>query len=170
MVMLVVAMNPCPCGYFGHPTRRCTCTSFAKQRYIGRVSGPLLDRIDIHIEVLPVSYEQISGGERCEGSTGVRARVIAARKRQHKRFKGSGVTCNAMIPPAMLAEVCALEDAAVALLKSAFERMGLSARGYSRILKVARTVADLEEADTIGAGHISQAIQLRGLDRKYWGG
>jgi len=167
-VMLVAAMNPCPCGYYGHPTRACTCTDVAARRYMGRVSGPLLDRIDIHIEVLSVSYGQISARENGESSSAVRARVCAARERQQNRYAGTGVTCNAMLLPSMMGDACQMEDGAEALLKAAFQRMGLSARGYNRILKVARTIADLDAAGKIGSPHISQAIQLRGLDRKYW--
>lgn len=168
--MLVAAMNPCPCGYFGHPTQSCTCTPRAVEQYLGRVSGPLLDRIDLHMEVLPVEYQKLSSNRPEESSASVRQRVVAARKLQAKRFAGSGIACNAQIPPALLARSCPLEPAAEKLLAAAFERMGLSARGYGRILKVARTAADLEGAETIGPAHISQAIQFRGLDRKYWGG
>ncbi len=168
--MLVAAMNPCPCGYFGHPTQSCTCTPRAVEQYLGRVSGPLLDRIDLHMEVLPVEYQKLSSNRPEESSASVRQRVAAARKLQAKRFAGSGITCNAQIPPALLAQSCPLEPAAEKLLAAAFERMGLSARGYGRILKVARTAADLEGAQRIGPAHISQAIQFRGLDRKYWGG
>jgi len=167
--MLVAAMNPCPCGYYGHPTQSCTCAPRAVEQYLGRVSGPLLDRIDLHMEVLPVEYEKLSSSRPEESSASVRQRVMEARKRQEKRFAGTGISCNAQIPPALLQECCPLEPAAEKLLAAAFERMGLSARGYGRILKVARTVADLEGAESIGPAHISQAIQFRGLDRKYWG-
>jgi len=134
------------------------------------VSGPLLDRIDLHVEVLPVTYNQISGGEDSESSAAVRGRVAAARKIQTTRYKGTNITCNAGIPPSMMKEACVMDTAAASLLASAFERMGLSARGYDRILKVARTIADLDCAESIGAAHVSQAVQLRGLDRKYFGG
>ncbi len=167
--MLVAAMNPCPCGLFGHPTQRCGCTPQAIEKYLGRVSGPLLDRIDIHIEVLPVEYRQLSSQHEEEPSAAVRERVVAARARQEARLARHGLSCNAEIPPALLPKLCALEPPAARLLESAFERMGLSARGYGRILKVARTIADLAGDETIGPAHISQAIQMRGLDRKYWG-
>ena len=169
--MLVAAMNPCPCGLFGHPTKKCNCNSLAISRYLGRISGPLLDRIDIHMEVLPVEYEQLKSTRKEESSAAVRERVSAARKIQVERFGGrkQSVSCNAHIPASMLSEVCQMEPAAEKLLKSAFDRMGLSARGYGRILKVARTAADLDSAELIGSGHIAQAIQMRSLDRKYWG-
>lgn len=169
-VMLVAAMNPCPCGFFGHPAKHCACSPQTIQRYLGRISGPLLDRIDIHIEVLPVDYEQISTKSRSESSADIRARVCGARQRQLLRYKNSGITCNAMLTPAMLRDACELEPAAETILRAAFDRLSLSARGYDRILKVARTIADLDGASKIAATHISQAIQFRSLDRKYWSG
>jgi len=170
--MLVAAMNPCPCGLFGHPTQQCSCSPLAISRYLGRISGPLLDRIDIQMEVLPVEYSQLTATNKEESSAVVRDRVNAARQLQVQRFASLGqeIPCNAQIPAGLLAEVCAMEPAAEKLLKSAYDRMGLSARGYSRILKVARTVADLEAAQLIGPEHIAGAIQMRSLDRKYWGG
>ena len=170
--MLVAAMNPCPCGLYGHPTQACTCSPTTIGRYLGRISGPLLDRIDIHMEVLPVEYEQLTSTRKEEGSASVKARVEAARRIQIERFKDAPteIACNAQIPPALLGQACPMESAAEKLLASAFDRMGLSARGYGRIVKVARTVADLEGAARIGPGHIAQAIQMRSLDRKYWGG
>ena len=169
--MLVAAMNPCPCGLFGHPAKKCGCSPIAISRYLSRISGPLLDRIDVHMEVLPVEYEQLASGRKEESSAAVRERVSAARKIQVERFRGQGgeISCNAYIPASLLEEVCQMEKPAQALLKSAFDRMGLSARGYGRILKVARTVADLDGAGMIGPAHIAQAIQMRSLDRKYWG-
>lgn len=168
--MMAGAMNPCPCGYYGHPTRECACSPEAIRRYLGRISGPLLDRIDIQVEVLPVEYSQMASRERREGSAAIRERVCAARELQTRRFKDTGVSCNAQLPPALLDEVCALEPAAQNILKAAFDRLGLSARGYDRIRKVARTIADLDGVQTIAAPHVSQAIQFRSLDRKYWGG
>lgn len=168
--MLVAAMNPCPCGYSGHPSKKCTCKPAAIQRYLGHVSGPLLDRIDIHIEVLPVDYEHLSAKSQSESSAEVRKRVEAARQVQLKRYEGTGITCNSAITPNMLDDVCRMDDSAAKILKAAFERLGLSARGYGRVLKVARTIADLEDADIIKASHISQAVQFRSLDRKYWAG
>ena len=169
-VMLVAAMNPCRCGNYGHPAKACTCTPTALQKYLGKVSGPLLDRMDLHVEVLPVDYGEISSTALQETSAQVRERVCAARLRQHRRYSGKGFFCNAQIPPSLLAESCPLEPAAEKLLQSAFHRLGLSGRGYERILKVSRTIADLDGADGIASGHIAQAIQLRSLDRKYWGG
>lgn len=167
-VMLVAAMNPCPCGYYGHPTRACTCSPQAVQRYLSKVSGPLLDRIDLHIEVPPVEYDQLSAKAKGESSDAIRQRVNAARERQRQRFAGSSVTSNARIPTSRLRELCPLTDGANALLRGAFERMGLSARAYDRLLKVARTIADLDGAEVIDTPHIAEAIQYRSLDRKYW--
>jgi magnesium chelatase family protein len=169
-VMLVVAMNPCPCGFYGHPTKLCTCAPGTIQKYLGRVSGPLLDRIDIQVEVPPVNYDQMASRESGEPSALVRERVQTARTLQQQRFAGRGVPGNAAIPPALLAEACPLEPGAESLLKASFERLSLSARAYDRILKVARTIADLEGAQKIAAAHISEAIQFRSLDRKYWAG
>ena len=141
-VMLVAAMNPCPCGYFGHPTRPCICSPAAVTRYLNRVSGPLLDRLDIHIEVPPVEFEKLSSTEKAESSSEIRKRVNAARKRQLERYEGLGIICNAALTPALLSEMCSMTAGAKAILKSAFDRLGLSARAYDRILKVARTAAD----------------------------
>ena len=168
-VMLVAAMNPCPCGYYGHPTRACTCSRTAVQRYLGRISGPLLDRIDLHIEVPPVEYDQLSSDRKGESSAAIRARVNAAREIQRQRFAGTGIVSNARIPTGKLREFCPLTPRANAILKGAFEKMGLSARAYDRLLKVARTIADLAGAEVIDAPHIAEAIQYRSLDRKYWG-
>jgi magnesium chelatase family protein len=167
-VMLVAAMNPCPCGFFGHPTRSCTCSPAAARQYLARVSGPLLDRIDLHIEVPPVEYDQLSSRQKAESSADIRARVNAARARQQARFAGTDILSNARIPTSKLKEFCPLTDAAGNLLKGAFERMGLSARAYDRLLKVARTIADLDNSDVIDVPHIAEAIQYRSLDRKYW--
>ncbi len=167
-IMLVAAMNPCPCGYYGHPTRPCTCSAQAVQRYLGKVSGPLLDRIDLHIEVPPVEYDQLSAQKKSESSAAIRARVNAARTIQQRRFAGTDIVSNARIPTSKLKEYCPLTDAANTLLKGAFERMGLSARAYDRLLKVARTIADLAGSEIIDTPHIAEAIQYRSLDRKYW--
>ncbi len=167
-IMLVAAMNPCPCGYYGHPTRACTCSQQAVARYLGKVSGPLLDRIDLHIEVPPVDYDQLSAKQKAESSAAIRERVNAARTIQQQRFAGTGITSNARIPTSLLKTYCPLTEAANALLKGAFERMGLSARAYDRLLKVARTIADLDHCDIIDTPHIAEAIQYRSLDRKYW--
>ena len=167
-IMLVAAMNPCPCGYYGHPTRSCTCSQQAVGRYLSKVSGPLLDRIDLHIEVPPVEFDQLSAREKAESSAAIRQRVNAARARQQARFAGTNIVSNARIPTSKLKEFCPLTEAASTLLKGAFERMGLSARAYDRLLKVARTIADLDGCDVIDTPHIAEAIQYRSLDRKYW--
>ena len=165
---LIASMNPCPCGYYGHPTRSCTCSPTAVGRYLSKVSGPLLDRIDLHIEVPPVEYDQLASRQKAESSADIRVRVNAARARQQARFAGTGILSNARIPTSKLKEFCPLTDAAGNLLKGAFERMGLSARAYDRLLKVARTIADLDSSDVIDVPHIAEAIQYRSLDRKYW--
>ena len=165
-VMLVGAMNPCPCGYYGHPTRPCTCSPAAVTRYLSRVSGPLLSRIDLHIEVQPVEYEAFSSPTPEESSQEIQKRVIAARVFQ--RLRNPSILCNAQIPPSLLRQSCPLDDGADRLLKAAFERMGLSGRAYERILKMARTIADLDRSEVIRAPHISEAVQYRSLDRKYW--
>ncbi len=166
--MLVAAMNPCPCGYYGHPTKKCTCSPRAVSSYLGRISGPLLDRMDLHIEVPPVDFDSLADTSRSESSAEIRKRVNAARKAQQRRFDGTGITCNARITPKMLDELCPMTDDARTTLKSAFERLDMSARTYDRILKVARTVADIDNSETITAAHIMQAVRFRSLDRKYW--
>lgn len=167
-VMFVAAMNPCPCGYFGHPTHKCTCTPQAVSRYLSRVSGPLLDRLDLHIEVPPVGFDELDSGEEAESSEAIRQRVNAARAIQNARFKGTGITCNARITPDKLHKFCKLDDSGRKLLKNAFEKMGLSARAYDRILKVCRTIADLDGSENIKTCHVAEAVQYRSLDRKYW--
>ncbi len=168
-IMLVAAMNPCPCGFYGHPTRKCTCSQSAVSRYLAKVSGPLLDRIDLHVEVMPVEFDDLSASAKAESSTEIRKRVNAARRIQNERYKGTEITCNAMLTPAMIHQYCELTEGAKELLKNAFERMGLSARAYDRILKVSRTIADLDESELIDVKHIAEALQYRSLDRKYWG-
>ena len=169
-VMLIAAMNPCPCGYFGHPTHPCSCSEKMVSRYLGRVSGPLLDRLDLHIEVPPVDYDSLASGGKAESSAEIRARVNAARKIQQERYHGSDVYANARLTPAMLRQYCPMTDRASTLLRGAFERLGLSARAYDRVLKVARTIADLDGAEVIDTIHVGEAIQHRSLDRKYWPG
>lgn len=166
--MLVAAMNPCPCGYFGHPTHPCLCHPHAVERYMGKVSGPLLDRIDLHIEVDPVAFSELSSTKKEESSAQIRERVSAARKRQQQRFAGRGYACNGDIPDSQLQEMCQTTEAADRLLQLAFERFGFSARTYSRVLKVARTIADLEGSEKIDSSHAAEAVQYRTLDRKYW--
>lgn len=166
--MLIAAMNPCPCGYFNHPTRRCSCSPNAIQKYLNRISGPLIDRFDIHIEVPPVDYEELSGKSGEEKSESIKKRVNKARKIQTERYKNSKTTCNARLNDAEFEEFCVITDEAASLLKSAFNTMGLSARAYNRILKVARTIADLDESEKIEVNHVAEAVQYRSLDRKYW--
>lgn len=167
-VMLVAAMNPCPCGYYGHPKRKCICSKSQIERYLSKISGPLIDRFDIHLEVAPVEYESISSNEKSETSAQIRERVFAAREIQNSRFKGTSITCNANITSDILHEVCPMTDSANTILKNVFEKLGLSARAYDKIVKIARTIADMDKSDIIDKAHIAQAVQYRSLDRKYW--
>lgn len=166
-VMLVASMNPCRCGYYG--TEKCHCTTSQVEQYLRKISGPLLDRIDLHIEVEAVAYEELESRQCGESSATMRKRVYAARERQRERFKDEGIFCNAQMTAAQVDAFCTLDEEGNALLKSVFDRLGMSARGYHRILKVARTVADLDGADDIGVVHLAEAIQYRSFDRKYWG-
>ena len=159
--MLVCAMNPCRCGWRGHPSGRCTCTDQMVEKYVSRISGPLLDRMDLHVEVPSVEFDAMRRREQPEPSSAVKARVDAARARQAARFAGSAVSCNAHMPPALVGQFCALDDTGEKLLRSAFERMGLTARSHDRILRVARTIADLEGAEAIAPVHLAEAIQYR---------
>ena len=168
---LVGAMNPCPCGYFGDPYHECTCTPANIQNYIGKISGPLLDRIDIHIEVPSVKYKELSGPSTGENSDSIRERVTKARRVQNQRFEGiKGVFSNADMHTKMIRKFCSLDEAGESLLKLAITKMGLSARAYDRILKLSRTIADLEGCKDIAPHHVSEAVQYRSLDRKYWRG
>ncbi len=167
-VMLVCAMNPCPCGFFGNPLRKCTCSPGSAQRYLSKVSGPLLDRIDIHIEVPPVDFDKLSENEKGESSAEIRKRVDAARKIQQKRLEGTGISSNAHMSAGITKEFCRPTDSAMKLLENAFDRLGLSARAYDKILRVSRTIADLDSSEKIEAPHIAEAIQYRSLDRKFW--
>ncbi len=167
-VMLVAAMNPCPCGNFGSPTKTCSCAPYAVERYLSKISGPLLDRLDLHVEVAAVDYDAIAGSARGESSADIRARVVTARNLQHARFAQSNITCNAKIPPAMMQQTCRMTPQGETTLKRAFERMGLSARAYDKVLKVARTIADLAGENLIDTAHIAEAVQYRALDKKYW--
>lgn len=166
---LVASMNPCPCGYYNHPTKECSCSPAAVHRYLGRVSGPLMDRIDLHVEVTPVSREEMSSDEVAESSAVVRERVMRAREVQAKRFQGLGIYTNTMMSSAMLRKFCPLSATARRLLDAAMDRLQLSARAYDRIIKVARTIADLEGEADIQPQHISEAIGYRSLDRESWG-
>lgn len=166
-IMLVCAMNPCPCGYYGHPTRECTCPPGAVKRYISRVSGPLLDRIDIHIEVPPVNFADLSDKSEGEHSSEIKKRVDAARDIQRRRFEGTQITCNAKMSAELVRRYCVMTPNAETMLKNAFDKIGLSARGYDKILKVARTIADLDSSDVIDVKHIAEAIQYRSLDRDF---
>jgi magnesium chelatase family protein len=167
-IMLVAAMNPCPCGNFGHPTKLCGCNEHKVQNYLGKISQPVLDRIDIQIEAAPVSYGEISDREKGEPSAAVLRRVEAAREIQARRYSGTAIKSNADIPAGSLQEICTLAPDAAVTLKSAFEKLGLSARAYDRILKVSRTIADLDGKDIIEKKHIARAVQYRSLDKKYW--
>lgn len=171
--MLIASMNPCPCGFYNHPEKECVCGPGVVQRYLNKISGPLLDRIDLHVEVTPVKFEEIASSHRSESSLDIRARVIKAREIQAERFnteRGKGIFSNAMMPSPMVKEVCELNPAAQKLLKTAMERLGLSARAYDRILKVSRTIADLEGSQNIETAHVAEAIQYRSLDRSNWAG
>lgn len=166
--MLVAAMNPCPCGYFGHPTHPCLCSPHAVERYLGRVSGPLLDRIDLHIEVPAVPFAELSSTRKEETSAQIRQRVNEARKRQQERYQGQSFSCNGDIPASLLQTMCPTTQEASRLMQRAFESFGFSARTYGRVLKVARTIADLDGSDVIDTAHVAEAVQYRTLDRKYW--
>jgi len=169
--MLVASMNPCPCGYYNHPEKECVCAPGVVQRYLSKVSGPLLDRIDLHVEVVPVSFDEMTSQRKTETSTEIRTRVIKAREIQSERFKDDPmIYCNAMMPSNMVKQLCVINDSGVKLLKTAMERLGLSARAYDRILKVSRTIADLAGDKDIQVEHLAEAIQYRSLDREGWAG
>ncbi len=169
--MLVASMNPCPCGFYNHPEKDCVCSPGVVQKYLSKISGPLLDRIDLHVEVTPVSFNELSEKPKGESSSQIRERVINARKVQEKRFKDKdGVHANAQISSKTLKEICEIDAAGKELLKKAMDKLGLSARAYDRILKVARTIADLEGAENIKTNHLAEAIQYRSLDREGWAG
>lgn len=168
-MLLVCAMNPCPCGNFGNPKKNCTCSASQIHRYLSRVSGPLLDRIDIHVELMPLEYSELSSNLPAENSETVRKRVIAARKLQQERYAELGVSCNARLPAGKTRKFCVLSDKAAAFVKRSFDDLGLSARAYDKVLRVARTAADLEGEEIIGEDFIAEAIRFRLLDGKYWG-
>lgn len=162
-------MNPCKCGYFGHPTEKCTCTPLAVKNYISKVSGPLLDRIDIEIEMPSLTIDEMTSSVKGESSAQIRERVLRARERAAKRFEGmNGIYCNAQIRPGASSDMLMISEASIALLKKSFSAIGLSARAYDRIIRVARTIADLDGSETVEPKHVAEAIQYRSLDRKYW--
>jgi magnesium chelatase family protein len=168
--MLIAAMNPCPCGYYNHPVTECQCKPGDVQKYINRISGPLFDRIDIHVEVVPVDYKKLADQRPSENSEAIRSRVVMARQIQEKRFSGAtGIYGNSQIPAGMLRTVCSITEAGNLLLKNAMEKLGLSARAYDRILKVSRTIADLDQSPEIRVEHLAEAINYRSLDRDSWG-
>lgn len=169
--MLVASMNPCPCGFYNHPEKECVCGAGVVQRYLSKVSGPLLDRIDLHVEVVPVGFDEMTANRKVETSDQIRERVVRAREMQSVRFeKQEYVYCNAMMPSNMVKDICSISDTGRALLKTAMERLGLSARAYDRILKVSRTIADLAGCSGIEVEHLAEAIQYRSLDREGWAG
>jgi magnesium chelatase family protein len=163
-------MNPCPCGYFNHPTKECSCGPGVVQKYLSRVSGPLLDRIDIHLEVTPVEFNELTTNRNSENSNEIRTRVMKARKIQEMRYREyEEIHSNSQISTKQVKEICQISDTGNALLRTAMERLNLSARAYDRILKVSRTIADLDGSDEIRIEHLSEAIQYRSLDRDDWG-
>jgi magnesium chelatase family protein len=162
-------MNPCPCGFYNHPARQCVCAPGIVQKYLNKISGPLLDRIDIHLEVVPVPFNKLAGMSSGESSETIRNRVMAAREIQRARFEEAGIYSNAQMNTKLLNLYCTPDRAGEALLKNAMEKLGLSARAYDRILKVARTIADLEGVENIQPDHLGEAIQYRSLDRESWG-
>lgn len=167
-VMVVAAMNPCPCGFYGHPTKKCKCTPGAVEKYLSKVSGPMLDRIDIHVEVAPVEFSDMANNSEAESSEKIRARVTEARKIQWQRFKNLSFNCNADISAAYINSICQTTKEAANMMKIAFEKLSFSARAYNKILKIARTIADLDEENIINSKHIAEALQYRSLDRRYW--
>lgn len=169
--MLIASMNPCPCGYFNHPDKECTCAPGAVQKYLNKISGPLLDRIDLHVEVTPVAFSELSSTRQYEKSSAIRERVIHARESQAERYKENpGIYANAQMSSKLLKEICVISTAGAHLLKTAMEKLNLSARAYDRILKVSRTIADLDKSDDIRPEHLAEAIQYRSLDRENWAG
>lgn len=167
-VMLICATNPCPCGYFGHPTRECICPPEKAKSYISRITGPVLDRIDIHAELAPVEFNDLTTTKKGESSAQIRKRVIAARKIQEERYRGTDIKYNAYIPPSKIQEICTVTDKGMKLFKKIFDKYEFNVRTYDKVLKIARTIADLENSEVITETHISEASQYRTLDRKYW--
>lgn len=169
--MLIASMNPCPCGFYNHPERECVCAPGTVQKYLNKISGPLLDRIDLHVEVTPVPFADLTDRQAGESSGTIRARVIQARTIQANRYRDhAGIYCNAQISSRLQRSICAIDNAGQSLLKTAIEKLNLSARAYDRILKVSRTIADLGQSEHIQPCHLAEAIQYRSLDREGWGG
>ncbi len=169
--MLIASMNPCPCGFYNHPEKECTCAPGVVQKYLSKISGPLLDRIDLHVEVTPVAFNELISIAEAEKSAAIRKRVIQARMVQSQRFTGNeALHYNAQMSPNMVRIICKIDPAGQALIKKAMERLGLSARAYDRILKVSRTIADIEGSETIQLEHLAEAIHYRSLDRDSWSG
>jgi magnesium chelatase family protein len=169
--MLIASMNPCPCGFYNHPERTCSCPPGAVQKYLNRISGPLHDRIDLHVEVTPVGFSELSETDAAENSASIRTRVLRAREKQNQRFEDQpGIYANAQMDSSLLKKICVIEKSGALLLKSAMEKLNLSARAYDRILKVSRTIADLDGKENIHTEHLAEAIQYRSLDRETWAG
>jgi len=168
--MLAAAMNPCPCGFWSDPTRECRCSPSQIQRYVGRISGPLLDRIDIHIDVPAVKFRELAGDvlPETDSSADIRSRVVKARERQLQRFRAERIFSNSAMTPRVIRTHCKIDKASERMLETAMQRIGLSARAYDRILKVSRTIADLEGSERITSAHVSEAVGYRSLDRTYW--
>jgi len=165
--MLACAMNPCPCGYYTDPKKACTCNTTKIQNYMSKISGPLLDRIDIHVEIPAVKYGELTDLKDAESSSAIKARIEKGRAIQKERFKNDGIFSNARMNTRLMKKYCAFDDKAKALLKTAMTELGLSARAYDKILKVSRTIADLAESEIIQAGHIAETVQYRSLDRQF---
>ena len=167
-IMLIAAMNPCACGYLSDPKKYCRCTNGQISNYLNRISGPLLDRIDIQVDIQPVEYEALEEKKGTRSSAEMRERIIKSREIQKERYKGTGIACNSRITPGLMDKSCPMTDNAKKIIKDAFSRLNMSARAYDRVLKTARSIADLEGAEVIDMQHIAESIQYRGLDRKYW--
>jgi len=166
--VLLASMNPCPCGFYGSDTQKCNCTKEQIRKYLSKISGPLLDRIDLQIEVSRVPYQKLDSNKKEETSEEIRKRVNKARRIQLERYKGQEIFSNSELPPALIEKYCKLDSKSKKILEDAFEKLGLSARAYGRILKVARTIADLDNSRDIKTQHLAEAIQYRSLDRKYF--
>ena len=166
--MLIASMNPCPCGFYGSKDKECTCTNEQISKYMNKISGPLLDRIDIHVEVQGVKYDELSSERPSETSEDIKARVDAARKIQLNRYKNDGIYCNSELSSELIKKYCKLDDECKNLLKNAFDKLNFSARAHDKVLKLARTIADLDGQEDICKKHLAEAIQYRNLDRKFW--